>query len=127
MTAAQNKQLTRQIIEEVLTTGNVDPMRKHPGLHEVIPTIERITQTLSDRSVSFPVEIAEGEWVAKRAVFRGTHTGNGFGTEPTGKTIEYEVLIFSRVVDGVIVQQHSQADAASIMEQIGAALPGTPE
>jgi predicted ester cyclase len=123
MTSEQNKQLVRQLIEKVLTSGNTDSLRQHPGLHETIPTIERVIQNLSERSVSFPLQIAEGEWVAMRAVFRGTHTGNTFGAEATGNQVEYEVLIFNRVVDGVIVQQHSQADVMSIMEQVGATLP----
>ena len=123
MTPEQNKQFVRQFIEEVVTTGNTDPMHQHPGLREIIPTISRMAQTLSDRSVSFPLQIAEGEWVALRAVFRGKHTGNAFGTEATGHEVEYEVLMFNRVVDGIIVQQHSQADLVNLMKQMGVALP----
>ena len=127
MTPEQNKQFVRQFIEKVVTSGDTDLMRQHPGLHEIIPTISRMAQTLSDRSVSFPLQIAEGEWVAMRAVFYGTHTGNAFGVDATGNKVEYEVLILNRVVDGVIVQQHSQADLGRLMEQIGVAPPALPE
>ncbi len=120
MTPEERKQLVTSMIEDRLKAGSTDGMEEHPGLREIIPTVERVSQALSNRSVSFPLVICEGEWVAVRAVFSGTHVGDLFGNPATGKHLEYEVLMFNRVVDGKIVKQHSVANVPQIQEAIEA-------
>lgn len=119
MTPEELKQFTISMIEEGVKTGNIDAMREHPGLQEIIPTVEQQAQALSDRSVRFPLVICEGEWVACVAVFTGTHTGDFFGNPPTGKRIEYEVLMFNRLVDGKVVKQYSAANGEQIRAAMG--------
>ncbi|MCA9906611.1 MAG: ester cyclase, partial [Anaerolineae bacterium] len=95
---------------------NLEPLQAHPGLHEIIPTLQRVLPTLSNRAVTFPLQFADGEWVATRAIHSGIHT-------ETGSRIEYEVLMFNRIVDGVIVQQHSVADLMPILQAMGVQMP----
>ncbi|MCC6613716.1 MAG: ester cyclase [Anaerolineae bacterium] len=119
MNAEERKQLVRQLIEEAITSGHLEPLQAHPGLHEIIPTLQRVLPTLSNRSVSFPLQFTEGEWVATRTIHSGVHT-------ETGARIEYEVLMLNRVVDGVIIQQHSVADLMQILRAMGVQMPDLP-
>ena len=46
------------------------------------------------------IQIAEGDFVANRFVFYGTHLGEFRGLAPTGKQVTFEGLSIDRVVDG---------------------------
>ncbi|MCA9911497.1 MAG: hypothetical protein KC519_22740, partial [Anaerolineae bacterium] len=69
-----------------------------------------------NRADTFPLQFADDEWVATRAIHSGINT-------ETGSQIEYEVLMFNRIVDGVIVQQHSVADLMPILQAMGVQMP----
>lgn len=64
--------------------------------------------------------IAEGDKVAVRATFRGTHRGEFFGIDPTGKTVSIPVMLIYRIADGKIVEHWMNADQLSLMQQLGA-------
>jgi predicted ester cyclase len=67
--------------------------------------------------------IAEGDMVGYLFRLTGTHKGNLFGIEPTGKTINvYEVGIF-KLIDGRISEAWFMADELALLRQIGATLP----
>jgi predicted ester cyclase len=119
MTPEQRKQLVRELVEQVTVTGNIDLMLEHPGLVDTASSIQHMINGLSDRGIRFTLQITEGDWVATRAVISGTHTGEGFGVPPTGKTVEYDVLILNRVVEGLVVQDQSIPNIMSLMHQIG--------
>ena len=59
------------------------------------------------------------EWVATRMLESGRHTGEMMGVPPTGNTFELEILMFHRFENGLIVDQHSQADGAALMRALG--------
>ena len=64
--------------------------------------------------------IAEGDRVAVRATFRGTHQGEFAGTPATGVEVEIPVFLIYRVEDGLIVEHWMQADVMGLMQQLGA-------
>ena len=67
--------------------------------------------------------IAEGDMVGYLFKLTGTHKGNLFGIEATGKTIDvYEVGIF-KLIDGRISEAWFMADELALLRQIGATLP----
>lgn len=117
------KSLVRHVIEEA-ARGNLDILQEHPGLHEIIPMQRAINEGFSERKVTFLLQFTDGEWVASRIMESHKHTGTFMGIPPTHKQIEMEILMFHRIVDGKIVQQHTQADVAAGMEQMGV-LPGS--
>lgn len=116
------KSLVRHVVEEA-ARGNLDILQEHPGLHEIIPMQRAINDGFSERKVTFLLQFTDGEWVASRIMESHKHTGPFMGIPPTHKQIEMEILMFHRIVDGKIVQQHTQADVAAGMEQMGV-LPG---
>ncbi len=114
MTTKDNKALVRKL----LTDRDIEAARQHPGLIETIPMLQALTAAFTEVEVDIPLQFCDGEWVATRALFRQTHTGTFMGNQPTNKRVKHEVLFFHRIVDGKIIQQHSQADVVSMMEQM---------
>lgn len=64
--------------------------------------------------------IAEGDLVAVRATFQGTHTGEFQGISPTGKTVTIPLMIIYRIRDSKVVEHWLNADALSLLQQLGA-------
>jgi len=116
------KGLVRHVIEEA-TRGNLDILQAHPGLQETIPMQRALHEGFSEPKVTFALQFTEGEWVASRIIDSRKHTGTFMGNPPTNRQIEIEVLMFHRIVDGKIVQQHAQADVIASMQQMGV-MPG---
>lgn len=115
MTSEEKKALVRDLLHAM----DIDQAREHPGLVETIPTLQMLSAAFSDTEIEIPLQICEGDWIATRAVFHQTHSGPFMGQPPTNRRVKNEVLFFHRVVDGVIVQQHSQADSVGVMSQLG--------
>jgi predicted ester cyclase len=70
----------------------------------------------------FSVEdmIAEGDRVVSRYTFRGTHQGVWItGTPPTGKQVTLSGNEIHRIVDGKVVEQWSEFDTLSALQQFG--------
>ncbi|WP_420643742.1 ester cyclase [Candidatus Leptofilum sp.] len=76
--------------------------------------------SIVSQKVEVPLQFCDGDWVATQAIYHQTHTGNFMGIPATNKRIKTEVLMFHRIVDGRIVQQHSQAKSAEMMGELGA-------
>jgi predicted ester cyclase len=64
--------------------------------------------------------IAEGDWVAARLTFTGTHLGTFGEIAPTGRRVSMQEMIFWRVVDGRLHAFWAQADALGLRIQLGA-------
>jgi len=69
--------------------------------------------------------IAEGELVAVRLIFRGTHRGTFMGIPPTGKHFEISGIAIDRVRGGKIVEHWVIRDDPGTLQQLGvASIPG---
>ncbi len=64
-------------------------------------------------------QVAAGDKVANRLVFRGTHKGDFQGIPPTGKQVTVTAITIERVVGGKIVEHWIQYDALGMMQQLG--------
>ena len=64
--------------------------------------------------------IAEGDLVAVRHSFHGTHNGVFQGIPPTGKLVAVPTIVIFRLADGKIVETWLNADLLGLMMQIGA-------
>lgn len=67
--------------------------------------------------------IVQGDTVAARGVWRGTHRGDFQGVPASGRKVAIDFVSVERVVGGKVVEHHAQFDALALMQQIGA-LPG---
>jgi predicted ester cyclase len=97
--------------------------------------IDRIKAVLEDLRRAFPdgkteiLDVAfDGDTVATRIIFRGTHTGvatlpvmSGLlaGLPPTGKRVEFQAMHWFKVRDGKIIAHYAVREDLSIARQLG--------
>jgi steroid delta-isomerase-like uncharacterized protein len=63
--------------------------------------------------------IAEGDFVATKKTFSGTHTAEFNGIPPTGKSVSITFVDILRLRDGRIVEHWLSMDQLSFMQQLG--------
>jgi predicted ester cyclase len=88
---------------------------------------EEFKQGIAELRRSFPdyrgaseIQVAEGDWVANRFVFYGTHQGEFMGVAPTGRRVTFRGLTLDKVIDGKIVESMVELDLEDVLGQIGA-------
>jgi predicted ester cyclase len=64
--------------------------------------------------------VAEGDKVAVRWSWRGTHKGEYMGIAPTGKEMTITGISILRIVGSKIVEEWGEADNLGFMQQLGA-------
>ncbi len=62
--------------------------------------------------------VAEGDRVALRLTFSGTHTADIFGVPASHKSVKFEGFFIFRLADGKIVEEWGCMDVAGLMQQI---------
>lgn len=65
--------------------------------------------------------VAEGDMVATRGVFTGTHHGEFMGIPPTGKAVKVSYIDLWRLKDGKAVENWVQMDQLGMLQQLGVA------
>jgi predicted ester cyclase len=63
--------------------------------------------------------VGEGDLVAQRVRFEGTHTGEFQGLPPTNRRLSFSGLELNRFVDGRVAEHWFQLDALSLLQQLG--------
>ena len=63
--------------------------------------------------------IAEGDKVAARLRFRGTHRGEVQGIAPTGRRVDCTGIVISRMEGGKIAEDWANFDDLGMMQQLG--------
>ena len=63
--------------------------------------------------------IAEGDKVAYRFTFRGTHQGDFMGIPPTGKQVSVTGITIDRIKDGKVVESWANYDTLGLLQQLG--------
>jgi len=63
--------------------------------------------------------VAEGDRVAWRYSFYGTHLGEFMGLPATGKQLRLSGILISRIADGRIAEEWEIFDAAGMFRQLG--------
>jgi len=71
-----------------------------------------------DLSVAIEDLLAEGDLVAVRAIWRGTHQGSFRGVPPIGRRIEVPCMAFWRIAGGQIRESWSLIDLPALMRQL---------
>jgi len=129
----ENKDLIRRYLEECIGGNNVSLMDELLAANYVWHTpslgdldLEAYKQFQPSVLSGFPdghwvIEdiVAEGDRVAWRWTFRGTHLGAFMGIPATGRQVRMSGMIISRIADGRIAEEWEIYDAMGMMQQLG--------
>jgi steroid delta-isomerase-like uncharacterized protein len=132
-----NKALIQRFVEEAFNKGNVDVANEvyaptfiahDPTIPEGQGSPEQVKQFVNTYLSAFPdghttVEdlISDGEKVAYRWTFRGTHQGELMGILPTGKQVTITGITINRVSRGKVEEQWNNFDQVGMLQQLGVA------
>jgi deazaflavin-dependent oxidoreductase (nitroreductase family)/steroid delta-isomerase-like uncharacterized protein len=133
MSTEDNKTLVRRFYEEgvhnpalfdeLLAPTYVLHFPGSPPIAGIEPAKQLMTAYTSafpDLRLTTEDMVAEGDKVAIRNTWRGTHHGTFQGLPPTGKDVTFTGTDFFRVVGGKIAEQWADLDALGLMQQLGA-------
>ena len=110
---------------EAISVGSFDALDEiyAPELaQELKRSIAEIRQAFPDYHGTNEIQIAEGDMVANRFVFHGTHRGEFMGIAPTGREVTARGIAIDRVEGGKIVESWVEVDLEDMVRQIGAVL-----
>jgi predicted ester cyclase len=80
---------------------------------------------IPDLRVTIEELVAEGDKVAVRRAYVGTHRGELLGIPPTGKQVRVSGISIFRLAGGKIAEQWELLDRLALMQQLGVlATPG---
>ncbi len=131
----ENKAIARRYVEEAVNQRNLDVLDEifAPGFidHTASPDhpsgLEGLKQFFAMMDSGFPdfsatVEdlFAEGDRVAVRFTFHGTHQGEFIGIPPTGERVTMQGIDILRIVENRVVELWGQEDMLGMMQQLGA-------
>src|SRR5262249_30254519 len=112
-----NAAIVRQFVEEVLNKGNIEATGKyfHEDMVEQVPLpgqgpgLAGLKEVLSGWRAAFPdvhfeilEQVSEGDKVASRFEWTGTHRAPFLGVPATGKPVKVWGVVIDRLVNGKI-------------------------
>src|SRR5918912_4516588 len=122
MSAQENKILSNRVAQTI-SEGDLNALDElmAPELAEEFKRdVAELRRAFPDYAGTNVEQIAEGEKVANRFVFLGTHLGEFEGVTPTGKRVEFVGHSIDRVFEGKIVESWVEIDMLGVMRQLGA-------
>jgi steroid delta-isomerase-like uncharacterized protein len=139
MGAAENKDLVGRIFQEgmneqrdgafvdYLSAGyvNHDMPAPQPGPEGFLQVMKAFWEGFPDGRVEVEAIVADGDLVATRGVFTGTHKGEFMGVPASGATIRVPYMDMWRIENGKAVENWVRLDNLALMQQIGA-VPSAP-
>jgi predicted ester cyclase len=130
----RNKAVIRRFVEEVQNKKDfavydelIDPefvnLSPPPGIpadrEGAMKDLRAIATGLPDSQFTIDDMIAEGDRVATKKTWTGTHTGDFYGILATGKRVTLQYVDIVRVRDGKIVEHWLSMDQLSFWQQLG--------
>ena len=130
-----NKDVLRGAIEKVWNKGDLSAVEQfyaadvviHGALPGMPSGLEGVKRVIAAYRAAFPdvhltIEelVAEGDKVADRWSWTGTHKGEFMGIAPTGKRVSVAGITIMRIADGKIAEIRSASDQLDLMKQLGA-------
>jgi predicted ester cyclase len=76
-------------------------------------------EAFPDLQLTVEDAVAEGDLVAQRVHFEGTHTGEFQGLPPTHRKVAFSGLELNRFVDGRVAEHWFQMDSLTLLQQLG--------
>jgi steroid delta-isomerase-like uncharacterized protein len=135
MSTAANKDLVRRYYEELWNQWRLDlidqliasdfafrgsiglQVQGRDGFRDYVATIRAAFPDFHNVVEDL---IAEGDQVAARLTYRGTHRGSLLGVAPTGRRISYAGMALFQVGQGRLTRGWVLGDTLGLMRQLGA-------
>ena len=81
--------------------------------------VQAFRAAFPDGEHNYVEQIAEGDTVVSRGVWRGTHRGDFNGIPATGRRVALTWILFARAQEGRLVEVRLAADMLGLMQQLG--------
>jgi predicted ester cyclase len=140
--AQDNAAIVRGFADEVITKGNIEAAAEYvwenvveqvplpgqgPGLDGLKGIIRAMRRGFPDVVFSIQEQITEGDKVASRFEWTGTHKGEFLGIPATGRPVRVWGMVIDRLGDGRIKDTRLIMDTLGLMVQLGVvSLPAAP-
>ena len=133
-----NGSIVRRFTDEVITQGDLDIAAQFvwedvveqvpfpgqgPGLEGLKDVLRGMRAAFPDLVFSIEEQVAEGDKVASRFEWSGTHQGEFLGVPATGRQVRVWGIVIDRLVEGRIKDTRIIMDIFGLMMQLGALPP----
>jgi steroid delta-isomerase-like uncharacterized protein len=138
--AQDNASIVRRFADEVITQGKIESAAEYvwedvveqvplpgqgPGLDGLKDVLRSMRAGFPDIVFSIKEQITEGDKVASRFEWTGTHKGEFLGVPATGRHVRVWGIVIDRLEDARIRDTRIIMDTLGLMAQLGA-LPSSP-
>ena len=89
------------------------------SLEQIIQGVPTFFTAFPDIHATIEDMLAEGDRVAIRVIWRGTHKGDFMGIAPTGNKIEMTNTAIFRIADGKWAETWATTDDLRLIQQLG--------
>jgi steroid delta-isomerase-like uncharacterized protein len=130
-----NASIVCQFVEEVINRGDMDAAAKFvwddvieevplpgqgPGLEGLKDALRSMRAGFSDLNFSIKEQLTDGDKVASRFEWTGTHDGPFLGVAATGKPVRVWGIVIDQLKEGRIKNTRIIMDTLGLMIQLGA-------
>jgi len=132
--AQENAAIVRRFVDEVITGGAIDRAGEFawedvveevplpgqgPGLEGLKDILRAMRAGFPDLVFTIEEQISEGDKVASRFTWTGTHKGSFLGIPPTGRAVRVWGIVIDRLAEGRIQSTRILMDTMGMMAQLG--------
>jgi steroid delta-isomerase-like uncharacterized protein len=133
-----NAAVVRRVADEVITAGNIEAAGEcfwedvveqvpfpgqGPGLEGLKDVLRGMRSAFPDLVFAIVEQVSEGDKVASRFEWTGTHEGAFLGVPPTGRPVRVWGMVIDRFVKGRIKETRIIMDILGLMIQLGVIPP----
>jgi predicted ester cyclase len=113
-------ELAHEIISPNMTVHGAGGQAVGMGPDGLIDLIKTWRTAFPDGRMAIDDLIVEGDIVAIRNTWHGTHEAEFYGVPPSGATVAVTSVGIDRVVDGLVTEGWGELDMVGMMQQMGA-------
>jgi len=129
-----NAEIVKRFTEQVITGGNMESATQFvwedvveqvplpgqgPGLDGLKDILRAMRSGFPDLNFSIEEQISEGDKVASRFEWTGTHRGAFLGVPATGRRVKVWGIVIDRLKEGRIKDTRIIMDTLGLMTQLG--------
>jgi steroid delta-isomerase-like uncharacterized protein len=134
LSTQENAGVIRRFVDEVITQGDIDSAARFvwddvveqvplpgqgPGLEGLKDILRGMRSAFPDLNFAIQEQIAEGDKVASRFEWTGTHQRDFLGVPATGRQVRVWGIVIDRLEEGRIKDTRIIMDTLGLMIQLG--------